>query len=349
MVQLDPEVPYDPEVRYDAILLISFGGPEGPDDVIPFLLNVARGRDVPPARLERVAARYQHFGGISPINEQCRRIRAELKAELDRRGVDLAVYWGNRNWHPFLVDTVTEMANAGVTRALAVVMSAYSSYPSCRQYLEDIEQARAQVGPRAPDIDKIRAFHDHPGFVEPLIDAVAAARNRLPDGDRDESRLLCTAHSIPVSLAEGCDYERQLHETAALVGNGAGYREHSLVWQSRSGPPSAPWLEPDINDHLRALAGSVDAVVIAPIGFVSDHMEVVWDLDVEAAATADEVGVQMERAGTPGTGPDPRFTAMLADLVEERLDPARARLTLGSAGPRPDMCPQDCCPPLGSG
>ena len=184
----------DPEVRYDAILLISFGGPEGPDDVMPFLLNVTRGRDVPPARLEQVAARYQHFGGISPINEQCRRIRAELIAELDRRGVDLAVYWGNRNWHPFLADTVAEMADAGVTRAISVVMSAYSSYPSCRQYLEDIEQARSHVGPRAPRIDKIRAFHDHPGFVEPLVDAVAAARRRLPESCRAESRLLATAH-----------------------------------------------------------------------------------------------------------------------------------------------------------
>lgn len=338
-------MPIAPDPAYDAVLLVAFGGPEGPDDVLPFLQNVTRGHDIPESRLEQVATNYGHFGGVSPINEQCRRIRDELGAELGRRGPELHVYWGNRNWHPYLADTVAEMAGAGVRRALAVVMSAYSSYPSCRRYLEDIVSARAVVGTTAPRIEKIRAFHDHPGFVEPLIDAVDAARKRVPVARRDGSVLVCTAHSIPTAMAGASDYERQLRETAALVADGSGFDEWRLVWQSRSGPPTIPWLEPDINDHLRSLAGSANAVVLAPIGFVSDHMEVVWDLDVAAAATAVDAGIHMERAETPGTRPDARFIAMLADLVAERLDPTRPRLSLGPSGPVPDDCPGECCPP----
>ena len=333
--------PESGEETYDAVLLVAFGGPEGPDDVIPFLRNVTRGRDVPIARLEQVASNYRHFGGVSPLNSQCRRIRDELSDELTRRGSGLRVFWGNRNWHPFLADAVAEMAEAGVQRALAVVMSAYSSYSACRQYLEDISAARATVGPGAPRIDKVRAFHDHPGFVQPFVDAVRAARERLPSESRDDARLLCTAHSIPMSMARGCDYEGQLSETARLVAAGSGFDDWTMVWQSRSGPPAVPWLEPDINDHLRRSKPA--AAVVAPIGFVSDHMEVVWDLDVEARVTADEAGIRFERAETPGTTPDPRFVAMLADLVEERLRPGGARLAL-ALDPRPDTCPAECCP-----
>ena len=333
-----------PDPPYGAVLLVGFGGPEGPDDVLPFLHNVTRGRDVPASRLDRVAENYMRLGGISPINEQLRRIRAALAAELGRRGVELDVYWGNRNWDPYLADTVAELAGAGVGRALALVMSAYSSHPSCRRYLEDIADARAVVGATAPIIDKIRAFHDHPGFVEPFVAEVVAARQRLPRAHREGSLLLCTAHSIPTAMADDCDYERQLRETAALIADGAGFDEWRLVWQSRSGPPTISWLEPDINDHLRTLGDSTKAVIVAPIGFVTDHMEVVWDLDVEAAATAAAAGILVERAETPGTGPDPRFVAMLADLIAERLDPSRARPALGPSGPRPDYCPGDCCP-----
>ena len=329
------------EQPYDAVLMVSFGGPEGPDDVIPFLQNVTRGRDIPVDRLEQVAANYRHFGGVSPLNAQCRRIRDALTAEMGDRGTDLPVFWGNRNWRPYLADAVTEMAGAGVKRALAVVISAYSSYPACRQYLDDITSARASYGAGAPRIDKVRAFHDHPGFVEPFTDAVRAARDRLPANRRAEARLVFTAHSIPESMARTCDYELQLAETARLVGTGSGFDDWTMVWQSRSGPPSVPWLEPDINDHLRETAPA--AVVVAPIGFVSDHMEVVWDLDVEARATAADVGSLIERAETPGTTPDPRFVAMLADLVMERLDAGRPRLAL-ALDARPDTCPADCCP-----
>lgn len=330
---------------YEAVVLVSFGGPEGDDDVIPFLENVTAGRGVPAARLEEVAANYRHFGGVSPLNEQCRRIRDALTAGLDRAGITLPVYWGNRNWHPYLTDTVAEMTRDGIHRALALVTSAYSSYSACRQYLEDVERARAASGPDAPRIDKIRAFNDHPGFVEPFVDSVIAARERLPARSQCEARLVCTAHSIPLSMAETSEYRSQLEETASLVAARAGFADRDLVWQSRSGPPHVPWLEPDVNDHLRAIAAETSAVVIAPIGFVSDHLEVLWDLDEQAASTAAELGVHLERAATPGTEPDERFVEMLVALVTERLDPTRPRLALGSSGPRPDSCPADCCPP----
>jgi protoporphyrin/coproporphyrin ferrochelatase len=329
--------------RYDALLLVSFGGPEGRDDVLPFLSNVLRGRDVPEARLREVAAHYEHFGGRSPINDQCRALLAAVRGELDRAGLRLPVYWGNRNWHPFLEDTLRQMAGDGVTRALAFVTSAFGSYSGCRQYREDIERARATVGAGAPQVDKLRAFHDHPGYVEPLVEGVLAAFERVPAPRRAAAALVFTAHSIPRSMAAGSPYEAQLRETAALVAASAGRPQWSLAYQSRSGPPGQPWLEPDVVDHLRALAaaGVTDAVV-SPIGFVSDHMEVLYDLDLDAKRRAAELGLEMVRAATAGA--HPRFARMVRELVEERLSDAPVRLHLGPSGPAPDLCPPDCCP-----
>jgi ferrochelatase len=328
-------------VEYDAVLLVSFGGPEGPDDVMPFLRNVVRGRGVPDERLAEVAEHYYHFGGVSPINAQN---RALLDAV--RPGLELPLYWGNRNWTPYLTDTLAQMRDDGVRRALAFVTSAYGSYSSCRQYLDNIEQARAEVGPDAPVIDKIRHYHDHPGLIEPYADGVRTARAQLSDVDKP--RLVFTAHSIPSTMEEtsgpdGHRYTAQLRETAALVARSAAPDlEWDLVWQSRSGPPQVPWLEPDINDHLRSLAATgVRAVVISPIGFNSDHLEVAWDLDVEAAQTAAELGLAYARAATPGV--DPRFVAMVHELIRERLDPNTPRQRLGTV-PVWDVCPVGCCP-----
>jgi ferrochelatase len=331
-------------VRYDAFLLVSFGGPERPEDVRPFLANVTRGRGVPPARLAEVAEHYLSFGGVSPINEQCRELLAALRVEFAEAGLDLPLYWGNRNWHPMLPDTLRRMRADGVGRAIAFVTSAYGSYSSCRQYLQDIDAARAALGAGAPVVDKIRHFHDDPGFVDPHADAVRTAVSAA-----DAERIVFTAHSIPVAMAaqagpRGGRYEAQLRETAALVAAAAAPQlSWDLVWQSRSGPPQVPWLEPDINDHLQALAAAGTAgVAVSPIGFVSDHLEVVWDLDTEAAATAKRLGLRYARAGTPGT--DPRFVAMVRRLVQERLDGSGPSHRLGSIDVW-DACPDACCPP----
>jgi ferrochelatase len=346
----------DGGVGYDAFLLVSFGGPERSDDVLPFLTNVTRGRGVPAERLAEVAEHYQHFGGVSPINAQCRELLAAIGADFDAHGVDLPLYWGNRNWHPMLADTLAQMRDDGVRRAVAFVTSAYGSYSSCLQYLEDIAAARAAAGPNAPAVDKLRHFHDHPGFVEPHADAVRDALSTLDPTRRASTRLVFTAHSIPLSMARaagptGGRYEAQLRETAALVARAVAQAEQGataaaadlswdLVWQSRSGPPHIPWLEPDINRHLEELAkaGATD-VVVSPIGFVSDHLEVVWDLDTEAAATAQQLGLGYARAGTPGT--DPRFVTMVRELVAERSGIAPQR-RLGTL-PVWDACPSDCC------
>ena len=328
---------------YDALLLVSFGGPEGPDDVAPFLANVLGGRPVPPDRLRQVASHYEHFGGVSPINEQCRALMAVLRGELDRHGPPLPIYWGNRNWHPMLVETLRQMATDGVKRALAFVTSAYSSYSGCRQYLEDIEGARREVGSGAPTVDKLRAFYNHPGFIEPLVERTSAALAGVPEPRRDGARLVFTAHSLPRAWAARSDYEVQLEETAGLVAGDLGRSEWSLVYQSRSGSPSQPWLEPDIVDHLRGLAAEgVQDVVVAPIGFITDHMEVVHDLDLDAKSRAVELGLNMVRAGTVGT--HRRFVRMIRELVLERLTDAPKRLYRGSRGPAPDVCPADCCP-----
>jgi ferrochelatase len=338
-------------MAYDALVLVSFGGPERPEDVLPFLQNVTRGRGVPPERLAEVAEHYLHFGGVSPINQQCRDLLAAIREDFAANGVDLPVYWGNRNWDPMLADTVAQLRDDGVQRALAFVTSAYGGYSSCRQYQEDIAAARAAVGPDAPLIEKLRQFWDHPGFVEPHADAVRAALAQLDPARRDSTRLVFTAHSIPVSAAatagpHGGRYTAQLAETARLVHAAAAPDlPYDLVWQSRSGPPQVPWLEPDINDHLAALAGEgVTGVVVSPIGFVSDHLEVVWDLDTEALDTAKQLGLDFVRAGTPGT--DPRFVAMVRELVLERNAPDGRRhfRRLGEL-PIWDTCPALCCVP----
>ncbi|HEY8472021.1 MAG TPA: ferrochelatase [Natronosporangium sp.] len=332
---------------YDAFLLLSFGGPERPADVLPFLQNVTRGRRVPPERLAEVAEHYQHFGGVSPINEQCRALLAALQTEFAEHGLSLPQYWGNRNWHPMLADTLATMRDDGIKQALAFVTSPYGSYSSCRQYLEDIAAARAAVGPRAPVVHKLRHYHDHPGFVEPFADATRQALASLEPAPRERTRLVFTAHSIPEQMArdagpEGGRYQAQLAETAALVAKlAAPDLPYDLVWQSRSGPEHVPWLEPDINAHLESLAAAgVEAVVVSPIGFISDHLEVVWDLDTEAADTAKRVGLAYARAATPGV--DPRFVTMVRELVQERLTGTTDRRRLGTL-PVWDACPGHCC------
>jgi protoporphyrin/coproporphyrin ferrochelatase len=333
----------------DALLLLSFGGPEGPDEVRPFLENVVRGRGVPPERLDAVEEHYRHFGGVSPINARNRELVAALRERLD-----VPVYFGNRNWHPLVEDTVAEMARAGVRRALVFATSAYGGYSACRQYQEDIARARRAVGPRAPELVKLRQFFDHPEFVAANADAVRAARATLPAGLRDRARLVFTAHSVPVAAdaaagppAEGGHrYSRQVAEAARLVAAELGAPEHDVVWQSRSGPPRVPWLEPDVVDHLEALhAAGVPAVVVAPVGFVSDHVEVVWDLDTEARERAGQLGMGFARAATAGA--DPRFADMVAELVAEHVhdfapralgDVPRGGCTVDGAA-----CAVDCC------
>ncbi|SNS15896.1 ferrochelatase [Streptosporangium subroseum] len=310
---------------YDALLVVSFGGPEKPDDVMPFLENVVRGRGVPRERLLEVEAHYQRFGGSSPINQQCRDLIAAVEPT-----IDLPVYWGNRNWHPYLEDTLRQMAADGVRKAAAFVTSAYSSYSACRQYLEDISLARTAVE-GAPEVVKLRHYFDHPGFVAAMVDHTREALDRLPAEHRDAARLVFTAHSIPISMARtagpsGGAYEAQLRQAASLItAELGGEREWDLVWQSRSGPPHIPWLEPDVCDHLAEI--DAPAVVLVPVGFVSDHMEVVYDLDVEAAEVAGRLGLPLARAATAGT--HPRFVSMVGELLAE---------------PEPIMCAATCCP-----
>ena len=354
---------------YDAFLLLSFGGPEGPDDVLPFLENVTRGRGVPRERLEQVARHYYAHGGVSPINGQCREMLAAIGAQFAATGIDLPLYWGNRNWQPFLEDTVRRMAADGVRHAVAFVTSAYSSDSACRQYLDDIDRAVAAVGPGAPKIDKIRPYFNHPGFIEPFAASVEQALGSLPAAAQAGPRLVFTAHSVPVAMAAasgsvtegtappgvvGGRYAAELREAARLIAERTrgGSLPFDLVWQSRSGPPSVPWLEPDVNDHLTALAkdGAATAAVVVPVGFVSDHMEVVHDLDVEAARTAASLGLPFARAAAPGA--TPRFAAMVRELVAERASGEPA-LTLGdfppseaaadTFAPPPGDCPADCC------
>ncbi|HEX8773856.1 MAG TPA: ferrochelatase [Pyrinomonadaceae bacterium] len=327
---------------YDAILLVSFGGPEGMDEVMPFLENVLRGRNVPRARLQEVAHHYELFGGVSPINEQNRKLIAALEQELEANGPRLPVYWGNRNWHPMLADTLGRMADDGIAHALAFVTSAYSSYSGCRQYREDIERAQARLGARAPRVEKLRAFYNHPGFIEPNIENVRAALEQIPEERRQDTHLAFTAHSIPLSMATTCDYQSQLLETCRLIAEGLGHERWRLVFQSRSGPPTQPWLEPDICDHLRELkSGGASDVIVVPVGFISDHMEVLYDLDTEARALSETLGLNMLRAHTVGAHPS--FIRMIRELILERMTDEPVRRFLGTRGPGHDVCPADCC------
>ena len=276
----------DTDLEYDSVLLVSFGGPEQRADVMPFLENVVRGKNVPPDRLKEVAAHYNHFEGKSPLNDQNRALISALEEELRNSDLDLPVYWGNRNWDPFILEALRQMGDDGKKRALAFITSAYSSYSGCRQYLENIEKAREDLGEDAPVVDKLRAFYNHPGFIEANVDHLLAALETLPKERRECARVVFTGHSIPVAMAETSDYADQLEETARLVAEGARHERWQLAFQSRSGPPHVPWLGPDILEHLDALSQiNVKDVVVAPIGFLSDHMEVVWDLDHEAGTT----------------------------------------------------------------
>ncbi len=333
------------EVPYDAVLVLSFGGPERPEDVVPFLENVTKGRGVPRERLVEVGRHYDLFGGRSPINDQNRALIAALEVELAAAGIDLPVYFGNRNWHPMLADTVARMAADGVQRVVAFATSAWSSYSSCRQYREDIAGARDAVGPTAPQIDKLRPFFNHPGFIGAQADFL----NRVLGGRGDFSgrtlRLIFTAHSIPGAMAERCDYEAQLFEASRLVSEATGTDvPFDVVYQSRSGPPQVPWLGPDVSDHLVTLADAgVDEVVVVPVGFVSDHVEVLYDLDIVAAADAAKLGLGFHRVPTVGT--HPRFVSMIRELIEERSQPDDGRrVAIGRLGARPDRCPDGCCP-----
>jgi ferrochelatase len=332
----------DTVLEYDSVLVVSFGGPEQRADVMPFLENVVRGKNVPPERLKEVAVHYNHFDGKSPINDQNRALIAALEAELAESGLDLPIYWGNRNWHPYISDALEQMKADGKRRALAFVTSAYSSYSGCRQYLQNIEEARAAIGEGAPVVDKLRVFYNHPGFIEANVDRLLAALGTLPKERRECARVAFSAHSIPDAMAATCDYVDQLGETARLVAESARHERWQLVYQSRSGPPHVPWVGPDILEHLDALAQiNVKDVVVAPIGFISDHMEVVWDLDHEARAYASDLGITMTRAETVGT--HPAFISMIRELIEERLGRVTVRQALGKRGPAPDVCPPDCC------
>jgi len=328
---------------YDALLLVSFGGPEKREDVLPFLENVVRGKQVPRDRLLEVAERYYLFDGVSPINAQNRALLAALVAELNAHGPHLPVYWGNRNWHPLLADAVRQMADDGIRHALALVTSAFGSYSGCRQYLEDLERARQTVGLQAPRIDKLRLFFNHPGFIEAMVDRVRAAFEAIPPDRRAAARLIYTAHSIPRAMAQLSPYQQQLREACRLVSEGVGRAAWELVYQSRSGPPDQPWLEPDVGDYLLRLhrGGGARDVLLVPIGFLAEHMEVIYDLDVEVAGLCESLGLNVVRAGVVGT--HPRFVTMIRELIEERMAAAPSRPAEGSLGPSPDHCPPGCC------
>jgi protoporphyrin/coproporphyrin ferrochelatase len=333
-----------PVDNYDAILVVSFGGPESREDVIPFLETVLRGRDVPRERLLAVAEHYYHFDGKSPINQQTRELIAALQAELEQYGPNLPIYWGNRNWHPFLTETVEKMKQDGIRRAIAFVTSAYSSYSGCRQYREDIARAQAEVGTGAPIVNKIRAFFNHPAFVEVTVERVRDALQNLPLDAKQNVQVIYTAHSIPVSLANTSDYVRQLEEVRCLVSKTLDIKNDALVYQSRSGSPGQPWLGPEILEYLREIKerNLASAVVIAPIGFISDHMEVLYDLDIEARHLCDSLALPMTRAKTVGI--HPRFVAMIRELILERLHPESDKRAIGSLGARADVCAENCCP-----
>jgi protoporphyrin/coproporphyrin ferrochelatase len=333
----------------DVLLVVSFGGPEGPDDVVPFLENVTRGRGIPRERLVEVGAHYAHFGGVSPLNDINRALVSQVRAELAGRGETMPVLWGNRNWDPYLVEALRAARDLGATRIFTFLTSAYSSYSGCRQYRENLYDALAEVQAEdptwSPEVHKLRTYFNHPGFIESMVQATRTSLADLPTG----SRLVFTTHSIPTADADRCDYVVQHRDVAATIAAALGRGdEWDLVYQSRSGAPHIPWLEPDVGEHLAALAGAgVPGAVMVPIGFISDHMEVVWDLDTIATEQAREAGIPVARAATAGT--DPRFVAMVADLLEESRAAADglSRVpspTMGALGPRVVPCAAGCCP-----
>jgi len=329
---------------YDALLVVSFGGPEGPADVDSFLDNVFRGLRVAPETKAHIAKRYEQVGGVSPINAHTRNFIRALQLELDAHGPALPIYWGNRNWHPLLADTVTQMAHTGVRRALAFVTSTFSSYSGCRRYREDLFEAASGVAD-APRFDKLRVPYNHPGFIEAMAARVGDAFDTLPAAKRGNALVLFTAHSLPLAMARGCAYEAQLEASSRLVGDALELTRWRLVYQSNNASYGRePWLGPDIRDALReAAAEGIKTVVVAPIGFACDHMEVIMDLDVDAAAVARELGLTMVRAGTVGT--HPAYISMVRELIVERVTPGAPRRALGALGPSHDRCAPDCCLP----
>ena len=331
------------KVPVDSILIVSFGGPEGMDDVLPFLENVLRGKNVPHKRMLEVVEHYRQFDGISPINEQCRRLMDAIRQECLRRDLNLPIYWGNRNWHPMLTDTLKKMANDGRNRAISFFTSIFSCYSGCRQYRENIAEAQLAVGENAPFVEKVRKGFNHPSFIAAQKDCLERALALLPAEVRSETVVLFCAHSIPKTMADNSRYEEQLRESARLVCKAAKHGPWELVFQSRSGPPQQPWLEPDVCDRIEQLhvERGIKHVVVQPIGFVSDHMEVLFDLDHEAADLCKEKGIQFVRAASVGV--HPKFVSMIVDLIEERLSPDTERPCLGSYGPSHDLCPANCC------
>ncbi len=329
---------------YDAFLLISFGGPEGKEEVIPFLQNVLAGKNVPLERMQTAAEHYYRFDGISPINRETRRLIATLKPKIELSGLSLPIYWGNRNWHPLLPDTLQQMANAGIKKAIAFVTSAYSSYSSCRQYQDDILRAQAKVVGIVPEIVKLRPFFNHPGFIKANADNLRATLELLSPQKREKVKVAFTAHSIPKIMADGCNYEQQLQETARLVMSASNStNDWQLVFQSRSGPASQPWLAPDILDYIKEIktTGATDLIVV-PIGFICDHMEIIYDLDFEAKNLCTTFDINFLRVPTVGIHPD--FINMIVQLTEERVLGSQDKLALGNYGPLPDLCPPNCCP-----
>ncbi len=328
---------------YDALLFVSFGGPESRDDVMPFLENVLRGKNVPRERMLEVAEHYYHFDGISPINEQCRELISAIDHELKSNNIDLPIYWGNRNWHPMLPDTISELKSKGVKRVITFFTSLYSCYSGCRQYRENLFDACAAVGEGSPQLDKLRMPYNHPLLIEIQADALKKELDSLPEDKRTKAKVLFCAHSIPNAMADNCRYEEQLRETARLVADAVDCSNWELVFQSRSGPPTQPWLEPDICDRIEELhkQESIQAVVIHPIGFISDHMEVLFDLDHEAKETCEEHSIEFRRAAT--CSHDPRFATLVRLLIEERCNPGVERVAIGKYPANHDVCPANCC------
>lgn len=329
-------------MKYDSLLIVSFGGPEKMADVMPFLENVLRGKNVPRERMLQVAQQYEAFDGLSPINENNRKLLQAVQAELKSQGIDLPIYLGNRNWHPMLADTLRQMKADGRKRALAFVTSAYSSYSGCRQYLENIEAAQVSLGEEYPSVEKLRVFFNHPGFIEANAENLRSALEKIPVEKRLESHVVFTAHSLPLSMAQTCSYKQQLEETCRLTAEAAGHASYRLAFQSRSGPPTQPWLGPDILDALKDLKESgAEDVIVMPIGFLCDHMEVLFDLDTQAKNLADEIGINMVRAATVGTSK--KFVQMIVQLILERLN-GEPSLCVGSMPAGSHSCESSCCP-----